>query len=67
MNSFEFGLACKEYNFQYRNRFGVIPIPSEYACSREQFLDALKTAVAEGVPIETYLAKRVRHNDGRLE
>lgn len=67
MDAIEFGIACKEYNIQYRNRFGVIPIYSEYACNREQFLVALKKAVADGMPIETYLQKRVRHEDGRKE
>lgn len=67
MDAIEFGIACKEYNIQYRNRFGVIPIYSEYACNREQFLVALKKAVAAEMPIETYLQKRVRHEDGRKE
>lgn len=67
MNAIEFGIACKEYNIQYRHRFGVIPIYSEYACNREQFLTALKKAVVDEMPIETYLQKRVRHEDGRKE
>lgn len=67
MDAIEFGIACKEYNIQYRNRFGVIPIYSEYACNREQFLVALKKAVVDEMPIETYLQKRVRHEDGRKE
>ena len=50
MDAIEFGIACKEYNIQYRNRFGVIPIYSEYACNREQFLVALKKAVADEMP-----------------
>ncbi|MBR0352114.1 MAG: hypothetical protein IJH53_02815 [Oscillospiraceae bacterium] len=67
MNSMEFALACREYNIMYRDRFGEIPIPGEYACTRSEFLDALKKAVSEEKPIETYLLKRVRHDDGRLE
>ena len=67
MNSMEFGMLCKPLNLAYRDLFGAIPVPSEYACSREEFLDAIKKAVNDRQPIETYLKKRVVHNDGRLE
>ena len=67
MNSIEFGQACRQLNLAYRDLFGTIPVPSEYACTREQFLDALKQAVNERKPIETILLKRIHHNDGRLE
>ena len=67
MNSREFGIACKELNHIYRDLFGEVPVPTEYSCTREQFFDALKQSVAERKPIETYLVKGVRHNDGRFE
>lgn len=67
MNSMEFGLACREFNRAYRDLFGVVPVPDDYACTRSEFMDALKKAVSEEKPIETYLLKRVRHDDGRLE
>ncbi|QTE70073.1 hypothetical protein JRC49_09675 [Clostridiales bacterium FE2011] len=67
MNSIEFGQLCRPFNVAYRDLFGTIPVPSEYACTREQFLKALKQAVSEKKMIETYLLKRTYHNDGRLE
>ena len=67
MNSIEFGQICRPLNLAYRDLFGTIPVPSEYACTREQFLDALKQAVNEKKTIETFLLKRAQHNDGRLE
>ena len=67
MNSREFGMACREFNRAYRDLFGTIPVPTDYSCTREEFLAALKQSVAENKPIETYLPKRVWHNDGRFE
>ena len=45
MDMYEFGRRCKPLNKQYLELFGTIPCIQEYACSREEFLTALETAV----------------------
>ena len=57
MNTIEFGKACKPYNAQYKKLFNVIPCPANYACTREEFFEALIKAVDSRQPIEIFLQK----------
>ena len=45
MDMFEFGKKCQQLNRQYRQLFGSIPSPVDYACTREQFLEALEKSI----------------------
>jgi hypothetical protein len=55
MTSREFAVKCRPYNIQYRDLFGHIPSPSDYAGGRDKFFDALVKAVEAGITIDHYL------------
>lgn len=64
MNSIEFGKMCRPYNKKYREIFGGVPCKEDYACSQEEFLDALKKSIDTGKEISTYLRK---HNYDNMD
>lgn len=66
MNSIEFGMACRPYNLKYRDLFGSVPCPDDYACNREEFFQALKSAVEEKRPLDEILQKAAPQNPGRI-
>lgn len=55
MDMIEFGKQCRPLNDEYYKKFGVIPSPADYACSREEFLDALKQAIEQNKQIDTII------------
>lgn len=63
MNSVEFGKKCGPYLKEYYNIFGEILSPSDFACTNEQFLAAIITAVTNKQPI-TELLKAVEYPEG---
>lgn len=67
MKSTEFNRKCRPQNIAYRDLFGYIPVPTDYSCTNDEFLDAITRAVAEKREIENYLQKRALHKDGVLD
>lgn len=67
MNDYEFGKLSRPYNKVYFEMFGTVPSVRDYACTREQFLDALKHAVTEKNMIESYLPHIGRAKDPEAE
>lgn len=63
MNSIEFGKACQPYNKTYKDLFGHIPCPEDFACNRDEFLDALKEAIETKTEIERIIPIRAINND----
>ncbi len=55
MDMFEFGKKCQQLNRQYRQLFGSIPSPVDYACTREQFLEALEKSIETQQTIDHFL------------
>ncbi|MCD7885944.1 MAG: hypothetical protein LUI87_19980 [Lachnospiraceae bacterium] len=59
MKNAEFNTECIKWNKPYKEKFGVIPSIRDYACSREEYLEAMKKAVETGQPLETFLKKKI--------
>ena len=53
----EFSKACQPLNKEYKKLFGTVPTPNDYECNCEQYLEALKKAIAEQNPLDKYLKK----------
>lgn len=64
MKSAEFNRKCRPQNIAYRELFGYIPTPTDYACTNKEFLEAITRAVTEKREIKEYLQKRAVHQDG---
>ena len=64
MKSAEFNMKCKPQNIAYRELFGYVPSPTDYACTNEEFLDAITRSVADKKEIDNYIDKRAMHIDG---
>jgi hypothetical protein len=60
----EFNRKCRPYSIAYRDMFGTIPSPSDYACTNEEFLAAITRAIDEKKEIDQYLPKRAMHQNG---
>lgn len=54
----------REINKKYRDLFGYIPSPSDYACTSKEFFDAVEKAATEKKEIDNYLKKCPAHADG---
>ncbi len=67
MDSIEFGRKCRPYNRSYREIFGYTPAPSDYACTNDEYLEAIIKAVEEKKEIKNYLKMRSPHIDGRFD
>lgn len=67
MRSTEFNQKCRELNKSYIKLFGYIPSPSDYACTNDQFAEALSKAVEDKKEISNYLSKRAMHIADTLE
>jgi len=63
MNSIEFGLTCKPYNIRYRDLFGEIPSYDDFACTQEEYLEALQKAIADKIKIDGILKRRAVPQD----
>ena len=57
MNNIEFGKKCQPLNKKYYALFGYIPTPSDYVATREEYANALQSAVDSKVEIFTLLKK----------
>lgn len=59
MKSIEFGKKCRPYNIQYRDIFGYVPCRDDYACSQEEYFDALLKAIKTKQNISNFIQKKV--------
>ncbi len=57
MNSIEFGKKCRPYHIQYRDIFGKVPCYTDYACSQEEYFDALLKAIETKVELSELVPK----------
>lgn len=55
MDQIAFGKMCRPLNEQYKELFGVVPTPVDYACNRDEYLAALKSAVTEKRRLSEFL------------
>lgn len=60
MTDIEFNKSLRELNKAYKDLFCVIPVISDYSCTRDEFVSALKKAIAEKKEIGTFLRKIVK-------
>ena len=58
MTSKEFSIKCRPHNLKYRELFGAVPCPQDYAGSQDEFFNALVKAIETTTPIENMLRKR---------
>lgn len=63
MDCITFGKTCRPYNALYKELFGVVPCPDDYACNREEFLEALIKAVESKTRIEQLIPLRAENTD----
>lgn len=63
MTDIEFNKSLRELNKKYRDIFSAIPVISDYSCTREEFVAALKKSIEEKKEIDTYLGKIVVSKD----
>jgi len=63
MNCIEFGKACRPYNKAYKELFGIIPCPENFACNRDAFFDALKKAIDTKTEIDKIVPIRADNTD----
>ncbi|MBE5861927.1 MAG: hypothetical protein IKQ25_09130 [Lachnospiraceae bacterium] len=63
MNSIEFGRKCQPFNKEYKELFGKVPCPDDYACNRDEFFDALKKAIETKTEIEKLVSVRAINSD----
>lgn len=63
MDSITFGKTCKPYNALYKELFGVVPCPDDYACNRDEFLKALIQAVESKTNIDQIVPLRAKNTD----
>lgn len=63
MTDIEFNKSLRQLNKTYRDLFSAIPCISDYSCTREEFVAALKKSIEEKKEIGTYLRKVVATED----
>lgn len=57
MKNKEFVELTQPLNAQYHKIFGVVPSKQGFICSREEYINALKEAIENEMPIEELLEK----------
>lgn len=63
MDMYEFGNKCRALNGQYKELFGYIPAQSDYACTREEFLEALCNSIETKKEISFFLIKNLSEEE----
>lgn len=61
MENQEFNKLVRELNVKYRDIFGSIPCITDYSCTREEYLNAMKNAVEKRIPISLLLLEYQEH------
>ncbi len=59
MNPIEFVLKLRPYNKRYKAIFGYVPCDDDYACSREEYFNALLEAIETKQDISNFIQKKV--------
>lgn len=57
MDSITFNKKTHQLNKSYYDIFGVVPCMQGFACSREEYIEALEKAVSTNIEIEKLLPK----------
>lgn len=60
MDNHSFNLLIKPLNIEYRKIFGDIPRITDYSCSRDEYVAALKNAIQNKQPLSDILIVRKR-------
>lgn len=55
MDMYEFGKLCQPLNKQYKQLFGYIPHQMDFSCTREEYIEALSSAINEQREIVYFL------------
>ena len=55
----DFNLMLKLLNPQYRELFRTIPCITDFSCTRDEYITAMKLAIETRIPIENYLVKSI--------
>ena len=59
MDDKTFHARLRELNKQYFELFGEIPCISDYSCTRDEYIDAMKEAIQKRKKLSDYLKKYV--------
>lgn len=57
MTDIEFNKSLRELNKAYRTLFNIIPCISDYSCTRDEYVNALKKSIEEKKEISNFLKK----------
>lgn len=57
MENQEFNKLVRALNVKYRDIFGSIPCITDYSCTREEYLNAMQSAVEKRIPISSLLVE----------
>ena len=60
MTNAEFNAQVRPLNIQYKELFQEIPCIADYACSREEFLQAMQKAVETKQEISVYVSPVIK-------
>ena len=64
MDNHSFNLLIRPLNIEYRDIFGEIPRITDYSCSRDEYVTALKNAIDQKQPLSSMLIPRTtRYRD----
>lgn len=62
MDNHSFNMQIRPLNIEYRRIFGEVPRITDYSCSREEYIAAMKTSIETNIPIESTLIRRRSHS-----
>lgn len=58
MDNHSFNMQIRPLNIEYRKIFGEVPRITDYSCSREEYIAAMKASLEIRVPLEATLIRR---------
>lgn len=58
MDNVTFNKQVRPLNIRYKDTFGHIPRITDYSCTREEYIEALKTSLESKKPLGSILIKR---------
>lgn len=68
MDNHSFNMQIRPLNIEYRKIFGEIPCITDYSCSRDEYILALKQATENFIPLNKILISyRKRYKDETLK
>ncbi len=59
MNEAEFNAEVRELNKKYLTLFNEIPCITDYSCSRDEFIKAMRLSVESGSSIDHFVPKYI--------